>query len=305
MRGGRGLVGWGRGRRDPHLRRHPLRRRRQVVGARRPRGPSSATRSVSPAAGWSAFGSFAFADEPGESVLLVPEVVVGRRGESTWVTTVGAGPGPAPTLTVASPPEAPREVVFADGALNGEQWMTAVADAVARIDAGDLEKVVLARDLLAAAAGPIDVRWPLERLATDYSELLDVPRRRDARRHARDAGPPRARPGHLPRAGRHHPTHRRRRARPGAGGDAGAVVEGPRGARVRRPVGRRGSRAPLLVDERARGAVRAAPAQRDAPGHRRGRGGPRRRDRLLPRARRPRCTRRPRSAAPPPRSRRR
>jgi menaquinone-specific isochorismate synthase len=101
-------------------------------------------------------------------VLLVPEVVVGRRGESVWVTTIGAGPGPAPTLTVASPPEAPREVVFTDGSLNSEQWMSVVAHAVARIGAGDLEKVVLARDLLATAAAPIDIRWPLERLAADY-----------------------------------------------------------------------------------------------------------------------------------------
>ena len=40
---------------------------------------------------------------------------------------------------------------FADGALNGEQWMAVVAEAVARINAGELEKVVLARDLVATA----------------------------------------------------------------------------------------------------------------------------------------------------------
>ncbi|MEZ5094145.1 MAG: isochorismate synthase [Nocardioides sp.] len=121
-----------------------------------------------PGSGLVAFGSFAFGDDPGDSVLVVPEVVVGRRGETTWVTTIGSGPGPAPRLSVAEPPEAPREVVFADGALNGEQWMSVVADAVARINAGELEKVVLARDLLATAAAPVDVRWPLERLAADY-----------------------------------------------------------------------------------------------------------------------------------------
>ena len=53
---------------------------------------------------------------------------------------------------------------FADGALNSEQWMSVVADAVARIDSGGLEKVVLARDLVATADEPIDVRWPLRRL---------------------------------------------------------------------------------------------------------------------------------------------
>jgi menaquinone-specific isochorismate synthase len=59
-------------------------------------------------------------------------------------------------------------VAFADGALNGENWMSVVADAVARINGGDLEKVVLARDLLATASAPIDVRWPLHRLAEGY-----------------------------------------------------------------------------------------------------------------------------------------
>ena len=57
---------------------------------------------------------------------------------------------------------------FADGALNGEQWMSVVADAVARISRADLEKVVLARDLIATADAPIDVRWPLRRLTETY-----------------------------------------------------------------------------------------------------------------------------------------
>ena len=44
-----------------------------------------------PGTGLVCFGSFAFADEPGDSVLVVPEVVVGRRGDMAWLTTtVGA-----------------------------------------------------------------------------------------------------------------------------------------------------------------------------------------------------------------------
>jgi menaquinone-specific isochorismate synthase len=65
-------------------------------------------------------------------------------------------------------PEAPQDVVFADGAMDGESWMLVVADAVRRITAGALEKVVLARDLVATAAAEIDVRWPLSRLARSY-----------------------------------------------------------------------------------------------------------------------------------------
>ncbi|WP_235737427.1 isochorismate synthase [Nocardioides alcanivorans] len=73
----------------------------------------------------------------------------------------------APTLTAAAPAVAPV-VTFADGARNGDEWMGVVAEGVARINRGDLEKVVLARDLIATAQTDVDVRWPLQRLAADY-----------------------------------------------------------------------------------------------------------------------------------------
>ncbi len=122
-----------------------------------------------PGTGLVCFGSFAFADEPGDSVLVVPEVVVGRRGDTTWVTTISpAGITATPSVEAAAPPEAPEGVTFVDGARSGAEWESVVAEAVRRIGAGDLEKVVLARDLLATADHDIDVRWPLQRLAEQY-----------------------------------------------------------------------------------------------------------------------------------------
>jgi menaquinone-specific isochorismate synthase len=121
-----------------------------------------------PGSGLVCFGTFAFADEPGDSVLVVPQVVVGRRGATAWLTTIGPAEGEAPTLQRAAPVAAPVDVKFADGALDGERWMGVVADAVARINAGGLEKVVLARDLIATADAPIDVRWALHRLSETY-----------------------------------------------------------------------------------------------------------------------------------------
>ena len=122
-----------------------------------------------PGSGLVCFGSFAFADAPGDSVLVVPEVVVGRRGDRTWVTTISAaGITTPPALTAQEEPPAPRDVTFADGALTGTAWESVVAEAVRRINAGDLEKVVLARDLVATATEDVDVRWPLRRLAEDY-----------------------------------------------------------------------------------------------------------------------------------------
>ena len=129
-----------------------------------------------PGSGLVCFGSFAFAVEPGHSVLTVPRVIVGRRGDSTWLTTVsvvgadepGDRPTTSPVVARADEPLPPVGVSFADGALDGERWMSVVAGAVASIAAGDLEKVVLARDLIATADAPIDVRWPLRRLTESY-----------------------------------------------------------------------------------------------------------------------------------------
>ncbi|WP_299054560.1 isochorismate synthase [uncultured Nocardioides sp.] len=121
-----------------------------------------------PGTGPVAFGSFAFADDPGSSTLVVPEVIVGRRGDDAWLTTVGRSSIADPRLGVAAAPEPPAEVTFSDGALDGEAWMSAVAAAVLRIESGEVDKVVLARDLLATAAEPVDARWILQRLAAAY-----------------------------------------------------------------------------------------------------------------------------------------
>ncbi|HEU4512168.1 MAG TPA: isochorismate synthase [Nocardioidaceae bacterium] len=122
-----------------------------------------------PGTGLVCFGSFAFADDPGDSVVVVPEVVVGRRGDTNWVTTISnAGISAAASIEPTEPPAPPEGVTFVDGALSGTEWESVVAEAVRRIAAGDLEKVVLARDLVATAHHDIDVRWPLNRLAEQY-----------------------------------------------------------------------------------------------------------------------------------------
>jgi menaquinone-specific isochorismate synthase len=121
-----------------------------------------------PGTGLVCFGGFAFADEPGDSVLTVPSVVVGRRGDLAWVTTISSAAIMQPELVPTAPAQAPSALAYQDGTVDGEQWMSTVAEAVHRIDVGRLEKVVLARDLVATTDLPIDVRWPLRRLSEDY-----------------------------------------------------------------------------------------------------------------------------------------
>lgn len=116
-----------------------------------------------PGSGLVAFGSFAF--DAGSSVLVVPEVVVGHREGAWWVTTVGTASG---RLPVRGAPRPPAGVRFSDGALSSAGWVRVVADAVRRIEDGEVDKVVLARDLEAVLDEPLDPRWPLRRLARDY-----------------------------------------------------------------------------------------------------------------------------------------
>ncbi len=168
VRRGEGLVGWGR------------------AAAYRTGGPRrfadaerwwthTAKRAVvrdevgMPGTGPICFGSLTFsADSTDRAVFVVPEVVVGHRGERWWVTTATTGPAPWPALDAGAPPRAPREVAFADGALPSAEWEARVAEAVARIGRGDLDKVVLARDLLVQAREPVDPRWVLRSLAGRY-----------------------------------------------------------------------------------------------------------------------------------------
>jgi len=128
-----------------------------------------------PGTGPVAFGSFAFDASSGSGgVLVVPRVVVGRRGDRTWLTTIesGATLSPGPTLDSAvgrrTSVTSPGTVSYTDGAVTAAGWTDVVARGVAAIRAGAVDKVVLARDVVATTAAPVDVRWVLGRLAADY-----------------------------------------------------------------------------------------------------------------------------------------
>ena len=118
-----------------------------------------------------AFGSIAYAaGSPAGATLVVPSVILGRRGDLAWITTTSTqGEVPFPSgPVVGSPARAPEGVTFADGAVSPARWAGAVEEAVRRITAGELDKVVLARDLDARSSAPLDVRWLLARLAERY-----------------------------------------------------------------------------------------------------------------------------------------
>jgi menaquinone-specific isochorismate synthase len=119
-----------------------------------------------------AFGSFAFGDDsPAGGSLVVPAWVVGIAEGRAWLTRIGTlATEEPPTLadaTVGITSLAAVPTVWIDGG-DEASWRAAVERAVARIGAGDLEKVVLARAVAASAEAPIDVRAVLSPLAHEY-----------------------------------------------------------------------------------------------------------------------------------------
>ncbi|WP_457963285.1 isochorismate synthase [Arthrobacter sp. D1-29] len=172
-----------------------------------------------PGTGPVAFGSFAFSKKSAhESRLIVPEIVVGVRDGSYWLTQLtfddgelteaGAlaalerwlsGSTSAASLASSTPGDVPagdvpsgdapggdvpakaggavvRPLPLAAGAtlhtgsLSEEAWMAAVAAGVAEIQTGALEKLVLARDIVATVPSGVNAAQVLRELAVRYRE---------------------------------------------------------------------------------------------------------------------------------------
>lgn len=128
-----------------------------------------------PGGGLVAFASFTFDPATTGSVVVVPRRVVGRRDGRTWETRID---GPDLTDDVPGPaslplPEPVRDRVrFAGSSLPDVQWLDAVAGAVKAIEAGELEKVVLARDHAVWSHHRLDPRWLAGRLARRFPDCF-------------------------------------------------------------------------------------------------------------------------------------
>ena len=117
-----------------------------------------------------AFGSFAFADDSdARSVLVVPSLIIGRRGPVSWVTHIG---GDRAQLPRGSAVGASFPTRFTDGLLTGAGFAAAVASTVRSIDSGLARKVVLARDLVAQIPDAADLRLPIAALASAYPDTF-------------------------------------------------------------------------------------------------------------------------------------
>lgn len=126
-----------------------------------------------PGSGLLAFGSFAFSpDSPDGGGLVVPRVIAGQRDGVAWVTSIEVVDGETPGQATprSGMPDAPSvdRLQVRDGAVPAERWPEVISTAIDRIEAGEVDKVVLARDVIARSADPIETVALLRRLAERY-----------------------------------------------------------------------------------------------------------------------------------------
>ena len=157
-------------------------RRSIAAGARSSRARSPIRPAAPPGSGLVAVGGFAFAADGGDAPawegfapasLIVPELSLARRGGETWLTVnldararrhrrgrarsassggwTSCAPQPLPLLDPA-----PAGAYQVHSPMPPSHYEEAVARAVQRIRAGELEKVVLAREVEVHA--PVDAR---------------------------------------------------------------------------------------------------------------------------------------------------
>jgi menaquinone-specific isochorismate synthase len=113
------------------------------------------------------FGSIAFsANSPTTSVLVIPQVVVGKHDDSLWITTINISEEDALELIDLASTFVSAQ--FGPGQITTEQYKLNVDRALAAIEAKQIEKVVLARDLKATVTKGFNINPALKKLESKF-----------------------------------------------------------------------------------------------------------------------------------------
>ena len=164
VRGGEGLVGWG-----VHAS-TTVSGRNRFEDARKWWHQQLETFSISNSVHGSGTGpvlftSFSF-DRNQESVLVIPKIIVGQKGSNSWITWIGSEAQPQLSETAAA--LAPSTFTFSDGTLTSDEWKKRVTEVINRVNSNGVDKVVLARDVVANSDSEIDARPILKNLSSEY-----------------------------------------------------------------------------------------------------------------------------------------
>ena len=132
-----------------------------------------------PGTGLVAFGALPFDPRPDARrtgaaqpvSFFVPQMVVGRRGSRSWVTAFSID-GSDPVTELPAPVGfGPHwSATVGPGALAPEEYQAAVTSGVEAIRAGEVEKVVLARDLAGTVPAGADLRRLVRALTSAYPD---------------------------------------------------------------------------------------------------------------------------------------
>lgn len=115
-----------------------------------------------------AFGSFAFADDSSaESVLIVPKILLGVRDGRRWITSV-VGEDETNFWNQGQTYRNESAVNLSDGLQTADGFKDSVRKALDAIASEKVEKVVLARDVVAKVSEDFDIRNALKNLSASY-----------------------------------------------------------------------------------------------------------------------------------------
>jgi menaquinone-specific isochorismate synthase len=119
-----------------------------------------------------AFGALAFDSRSrSSSRLIVPRTVIGRRDGRAWITSIRSALGDLPEPALQAVPYGPYwSATLGPGALDPEGYQAAVRAGLDAIAAGEVGKVVLARDLVGTVPAGADLRRLVRALSTGYPD---------------------------------------------------------------------------------------------------------------------------------------
>jgi menaquinone-specific isochorismate synthase len=123
-----------------------------------------------PGTGLVAFGALPFDPRSGStSRLIVPHAIVGRRRGRAWLTRIRTAS--TPDVEIAPTPYGPYwSATLGPGALDPEGFQAVVRAGLDAIAAGDVGKVVLARDLIGTVPANADLRRLVRELSSGYPD---------------------------------------------------------------------------------------------------------------------------------------
>ena len=111
------------------------------------------------------FTSFSFLEDE-VSELVIPEIIIGSKAGKSWITWIGDSHQPEISTRILN--QQSLNISWGEGSVSESEWKNRVSQAVKKIKKGELEKVVLARDISALTSDEIDLQTLIQRLENEY-----------------------------------------------------------------------------------------------------------------------------------------